>query len=135
MGAVSGWFDDGRVELSPEYLNAEEPGLMELSSEEYGKLVDEKKSFIVFVDQNGCTTADKVREFVKNLASEKKMKVYRMMFSDMKETTLHDDIKYYPSVALVSRGKPVVWLRADSDEDADAYNEETAFREWIGRYL
>ena len=135
VGAVSGWFDDGRVELSPEFLNAEEPDLVDLSVEEYGKLVDEKKSFIVFIDQDGCTTADKVREFVKNLTSERKIMVYRMMFRDMKETSLHDGIKYYPSVALVSHGKPVVWLRADSDEDADAYNDYDAFLTWINKYL
>ena len=135
VGAVAGWFDDNKITIDAEYYNAVEPGLVDLSKEEYEKLIEEKKSFMVFVDQSGCKTADKVRGFVENYAKEQGMKVYKMMFSDVKESSMHDYVKYYPSVVLVSHGKPMVWLRADADEDADAYNEEDAFQEWVGRYL
>jgi hypothetical protein len=63
------------------------------------------------------------------------VKAYRMMFSDVRNSSLHDYVKYYPSVVVVSRGKPIVWLRADADEDSDAYNDEEAFKKWLSKYL
>lgn len=135
IGAISGWFDDKTMIVDAEYYNTDTVGLVDLPVSEYNKLIDDKKSFMVFVDQGGCTTADRLRGYVEKVARERNMKVYKMMFSEMKESSLHDYVKHYPSVALISHGKPVVWLRADSDEDADAYNDENAFRGWLNKYL
>ena len=77
---------------------------------------------MVFVDQGGCKTADNLRGFVLDYAKEKGLKVYRLFFGDMKETSMHDKVKYYPSVVMVSKGRIVGFLRADSDEDAVVYN-------------
>ena len=107
---------------------------MELDSSSYDKLAAEKKSFVVFVDQDGCTTADRLRGFVREYAVSHGVKVYRMMFEEMKKTSLHDEVKYYPSVAVISRGKVVGYLRADADEDADAYNNYEAFEKWIEKF-
>lgn len=134
MGAVSGWFDGQKVTLDPEYIGAE-ADFMELDAAGYDALVAAGKSFVVFVDQDGCTTADRLRGFVSDYAAEVGIKVYRMMFSEVKKTSLHDNVKFYPSVAMVSRGKVVGALRADSDEDAAAYNDYDAFRKWVRKYL
>ena len=104
---------------------------MELTPDLYESLVAEGKSFVVFVDQGGCTTADRLRGFVKDYASSHGIKVYRMFFEDMKKTSLHDFVKYYPSVAVILRGKVMGYLRADSDEDSDAYNNDDAFLTWM----
>ena len=53
------------------------------------------------------------------------------MFSEMKETSLHDFVKYYPSVVIVGEGKVRVFLRADSDEDADKYNDFEVLKSWL----
>ena len=134
MGALGGWFGNTKVILDEEYKGGCD-GYTELSVGDYDKLVAERKSFVIFVDQNGCTTADRLREFVRKWAIEKGVKVYRMMFADVRESALHKYVTYYPSVVIVSKGKPVAWLRADADEDADAYNEEGDFRAWISKYL
>ena len=137
VGLSSGWFSSVNVKFSPEYLCGEncDGEFLDLTSEEYEKLVAEKKSFMVFVDQGGCTTADRLRGFVKDYASSSGIRVYRIDFSDMKETSLHESVKYYPSVVLVSSGKVVGFLRADSDEDSDAYNKYEAFLDWMGKYM
>lgn len=134
VGAVSGWFDNSKVTLDPEYVGAG-TDFMELDAAGYEGLVAAKKSFIVFVDQDGCTTADRLRGFVSDYAVATGVKVYRMMFSEVKKTSLHDNVKFYPSVAMISKGKVVGTLRADSDEDASAYNDYEAFKTWMGRYL
>lgn len=137
MGAVAGWFDDPKVVIDGEYVCDNESGCdyMELTAGEYDELVKTQKSFVVFVDQDGCTTADRLRGYVSDWATSRGMKVYRMMFAEVKESSLHDQVKYYPSVVVVDKGVVRAWLRADSDEDAEMYNNYDAFNEWMGRYL
>ena len=134
MGAVSGWFGSKKVTLDAEYY-ADGAEYMELSADEYEGLVTNKKSFVVMVDQNGCTTADTMREYVTRYMTETGIKVYRMMFEDLKDTTLHDVVKYYPSVVIVDKGRAVGYLRADSNEDAGAYNSYDEFKKWMEKYL
>ena len=135
--AVSGGLGGSKVKLSPEYTceGQCDGEYMELGIEEYEKLVADKKSFMVFVDQGGCTTADRLEGFVKDWAVNKGVKVYRIMFEDMKKTSLYDSIKYYPSVAIVSNGELKGFLKADSDEDSDAYNRYESFEKWVEKYF
>ena len=137
VGAVSGWFDSPKVILDAEYLCGDECDgeFAELSAGEYDQLVADKKSFIVFVDQGGCTTADRLRGYVADFAKENGYRIYRMMFEDVRKSSLHEYVEFYPSVAMVSRGEVIANLRADADEDADAYNDYDEFVEWIRRYL
>ena len=134
VGAASGWFDNHKVKLDAEYY-ADGAEFMELTAGEYEGLIEARKSFVVMVDQSGCTTADRLREYVTQYMAETGILVYKMMFEEVKESSLHEQIKYYPSVAVVSRGKVVAYLRADVDEDAEAYNNYDAFKEWMGKYL
>lgn len=137
VGAASGWFGGGKVVLDAEYYCGEscDGEMMVLTGAEYEELVREGGSFVVFVDQSGCTTADRLRGYVSDYALKVGMKVYRMMFSEARETSLHDYVKYYPSVVVVSKGRVVGYLRADSDEDADMYNDYDAFVGWMKKYL
>lgn len=134
VGAASGWFDSHKVKLDAEYY-ADGAEFMELTAGEYEGLIEAKKSFVVMVDQSGCTTADRLREYVTRYMIETGILVYRMMFTEVKESSLHEKVKYYPSVAVVSKGKVVAYLRADEDADADKYNDYDAFKAWIGKYL
>ena len=137
VGAVSGWFDNSKVVLDAEYLCKDDCDgeYLELSKEDYEKLIKDEKSFIVFIDQGGCKTADTLRSFMVDFARSKGIKVYKMMFEDEKETSLHDTVKYYPSVVMISNGKVVGYLRADSDEDAPMYNNYEDFEKWIRGHL
>jgi hypothetical protein len=72
---------------------------------------------------------------VQDWAVEVGARVYRITFEDMKKTSLHEKVKYYPSVALISDGEVIGYLRADEDADADEYNDYEAFRLWMRRYF
>ncbi|MBQ1387260.1 hypothetical protein IIY68_00455 [Candidatus Saccharibacteria bacterium] len=134
VGAASGWFDSHKVKLDAEYY-ADGAEFMELTAGEYEGLIEAKKSFVVMVDQSGCTTADRLREYVTRYMTETGILVYKMMFEQVKESSLHDQVKYYPSVVVVDKGVVRAYLRADSDEDAEVYNNYNAFREWMEKYL
>lgn len=135
VGATAGWFDDPKVVLSEEFKCSDDCGLVDLMANEYEELVKEGKSFVVFIDQGGCTTADRLREYVTEWGANNGVKVQRMMFEDMKSASLHDLVKYYPSVVMVSQGRVIAYLRADAAEDADIYNDYEAFKEWMSRYF
>ena len=134
VGAVSGWFDDSRVKLDAEYYT-DESELMNLTVDGYEGLIEAKKSFVVFVDQTGCTTADRLREYVMGYMDDVGMSGYKMMFGEMKESSLHEFVKYYPSVVIIDKGRVAKWLRADEDEDAEIYNDYDAFKDWMNKNL
>lgn len=134
VGAVSGWFSEAKVELDAEYF-ADIDGFLEIDAEKYDEMINAKKSFIVFVDQNGCNTADRLREYVLRYAKDKGITISRIMFADMKESLLHNSVKYYPSVAIIEKGDVRTYLRADSDEDAVIYNDYEEFKTWMEKSL
>lgn len=122
-------------EIDFDSLTKWQPGeLVDVSAVEYERMIAEGRSFLVFVDQGGCHTADRLRGFVEEYSEETGKMFYKIMFSEMKETSLHNEVKFYPSVAVVRDGKPIAWLRADADEDADIYNEYDAFYAWMRKY-
>ncbi len=134
FGVRDGWLGGAKVVLSEAYYG-EFTDYQDLSVEKYEELVGKSDSFVLFVDQGGCETAERLRGFVKDWASEKEVKVQRIMFSEMKKTSLHEFVKYYPSVVVVEKGKVRAFLRADSDEDADIYNDYEKFKGWIEKYI
>lgn len=134
MGAVSGWFSDPKIVLDKEYYR-DDAEFMTLEEDEYESLIGAKKSFVVLIDQTGCTTADTLRDYAKHYMEDSDIVMYKMMFEDVKNSSLHEKVKYYPSVAFVANGKVITFLRADSDEDADYYNDYEKFSEWMERYL
>ena len=133
VGAVSGWFDD-KIVLDSEYYG-DGTEMRELTAAQYEELVKAQKSFVVLVDQGGCDTADRLREYVIRFMEEEGIRLEKIMFSEMKNTSLHDNVKYYPSVALISKGRVVYYLRADNDEDVDKYNNYEAFKSWMKEHL
>lgn len=109
--------------------------MSEMTVKGYEAMTKEKQSFVVFVDQTGCVTADKLRAYATAVAKENNVSLYRMMFSEVKESPLGEYVKYYPSVAVIANGEVVGYLKADSDEDSEKYNNEDAFRKWLEQYL
>ena len=139
MGAVSGWFGASKIVLGDEYhcrdQDCDGDNFLELRADEYDNLVNAKKSFVVFVDKDGCVTASKMREFIIEYIDKNNIRFYRIAYEDMKESLLHNKIKYYPSVAIVSNGNVVAWLRSDSDDDTEKYNNREALINWLDTYL
>ena len=137
VGAVSGWFSGPKMVLDQEYICEEGDcgELMNIVWDEYENLISDEGSFVLFIEQDGCTTADRLRGYVQDWAVEVGARVYRITFEDMKKTSLHEKVKYYPSVALISDGEVIGYLRADEDADADEYNDYEAFRLWMRRYF
>ena len=105
--------------------------LVKITASMYDKMIEEKKTFVVFVDQDACTTADTLREYVKKWSDETGQLVYRMMFTEMRKSSLYESVKYFPSVAIITNGEVSKWLNTDSDEDKDKFSSYDSFKSWI----
>ncbi len=109
--------------------------MIDIQKEDYEKLINEKKSFIVMVDKPECYTTADMRARMANFPDDMQFKYYRIMWSQAKESSLHEKIKFVPSVAIVRNGIVVDFLDADSDEDTPKYNESQALQDWINDYI
>ena len=61
--------------------------------------------------------------------------IKRIAFSDIKDTSIGDDIKYYPSFAIFNKGTMVDYLDAESSEDLNYYNSLSDFKDWFTSYV
>ena len=120
--------------LSAEYYGTSEM-LTGLTKDEYEQLLSQKKSFVVMVDKPGCITTPPMRERMANFPANMQFKYYQFMWSEARESSLHEYVTFVPSVAIIREGKVVAWLRADSDEDVDYFNSAEALQGWIAKYI
>ena len=120
--------------LSDEYYGTSEM-LTGLTAEGYEKLLSEKRSFVVMVDKPGCITTPPMRERMANFPDNMQFKYYQFMWSEAKESSLHNYVTFVPSVAIIREGEVVAWLRADSDEDTEYFNSAEALQSWVAKYV
>lgn len=122
-------FHDGRVVLSTEYR--EGGGLGEITTSDLRTMVDEKKSFIVFVSQPDCIAAEKLRGILQELIAEYPIQIFEVSFSDLKESGLASEVRFYPSLIVYRQGEIVDFLDANDGEDTEAYNSLDGLKAWL----
>ncbi|MCR5572502.1 MAG: hypothetical protein K6F57_01870 [Candidatus Saccharibacteria bacterium] len=108
---------------------------IDIKKEDYEKLIEDKKSFVIMVDKPDCYTTADMRQRMNDFPDNMQFKYYRIMWSQAKESSLHEKVKFVPSVAIVHNGEVVDYLDADSDEDTPKYNEARALQDWIKSYV
>ena len=117
------------VKLNAEYYNA--TSVIDIDAAQYEQLIKEEQSFVVMVDNPGCTTTARMREMLTDLPANLQFVYYRIMWQDAKETSLHQYVKYFPSVAIIDHGRVAYYLRADDDADSNYYNDATELKNWL----
>ena len=128
-----GLFGQYSFRLNDEYYNNSEQ--IDITSEEYNELIDDKKSFILFIDQTNCITANGLRDMFNRFTTEHPIQILRIMWPETAETNLRDSVHYFPSVVLINNGKIVDALQADSDEYTKYYNSYDDFSGWLTKNI
>lgn len=108
---------------------------IDIDKDKYEQLIAEKKSFIVMVDKPNCHTTKDMSSFLTSLPSNFQFKYYRLMWSEVRKSSLHGYIKFAPSLAIVKKGEVLAWLDADSEDDAEMFNNADALEKWIRKYV
>lgn len=132
-GAIAVFTRSFSFSLSPEYLGKTD--LIDITAADYDQLIREQKSFLLFVDQDGCDVATTVRKFVAEYSSEKTLSFHHVYFTDIRGTAINKYVKYYPSVVLIANGQVVDFLKANSDDYIAPYTNYDSFKTWIEKYL
>ena len=118
-----------KFRLDGEYYATSE--MIDLDKAGYEDLISQNKSFVVLIDKPGCTTTVAMRENMAAFPSNIQFRYYRMMWDEVKASSLHEKVKFTPSVALIKNGEVTKWLQADRDEDSDYFNSGEALQRWI----
>lgn len=107
----------------------------ELDKNTFDDLINNKKSFAIFIYQPLCTTSYEFNKILTEFANQYQISFYKMSFSDMKETELKEYIKYYPSLVIYHEGEIVDYLDANSDSDSEYYKSVDGFKKWFSNYV
>lgn len=120
-------------DLSAEYH--EQSGFTEIDTEQLKKLIEEKKSFALFIYQPGCITSEDFEKNLTNFSEKEKVKLEKIKFSEARSSGLVGELRYYPSVVLYRDGELVTFLRTDRNDDMSAYDTEAGFVAWWHKYV
>ncbi|MDO4967287.1 MAG: hypothetical protein Q4E70_00760 [Candidatus Saccharibacteria bacterium] len=126
-----------QVVLDSEYVGTDgkQIEMTEISEDVSGVLeglISEKKSFVVYVSLPVCSgvTAE-FKEHVLKFQKENKLSFYYLTSDYVKDTSIYNSIKYFPSVIIYNKGEMVNFLRFDSDEDKGFYSSYDGFSKWF----
>ena len=107
----------------------------EIESDELKVLIETKESFAIFIHQPLCSASYEFNKILVKFAEENKISFYKISFDEMKKTSMHDDVKYYPSFAIYKEGELIDFLDAESDEDLNRYKDKEEFEKWFNSYI
>ncbi len=122
----------------PFYLNDEYYGnssLIEIDNAKLKTLEENKTSFVVFVYLPYCNTSYDFNNNILEFLDTYKMGFYKVLFSNIKDTSIASYVKYCPSVVIYHNGKIVAYLDAGSDKDTTYYESAESFKKWFAKYV
>ena len=95
-------------------------------------LVASKKSFVVYVSLPICSgDAAKFKEYVLDFQKKNHISFYYLTSDYIKDTSLYETVKYFPSVITYKDGKIVNYLKYDADSDLEFYDSYDGFSKWF----
>lgn len=118
--------------LSPEYYGVAEIEPLDLGTLQ--TLIDEEKSFGLFVSQPACQASADLEQYIEEFQETHPLKFYEISFSSIKDAGIIPGLRFYPSFVLFHDGEVVDFLEANSDEDASAYTSTIGFTNWFIQY-
>ena len=118
----------------PFYLDSNYYGIdsiKEIRIDELNRLIDNKKSFAIFIYQPKCITSFDFESVLNEFIEEEKISIYKIAFSDIKDTKIGKSIKYL----VYNKGRMVDFLRANKNEDVKYYLSKKGFKSWFTKYV
>ena len=106
-----------------------------LDTNDLEKLIKNKENFALFVYQPLCITSSDFEKILLEFMSTYKINFCKISFSDIKESSLGEKIKYYPSFVIFKKGEIVDYLESDKDEDIKIYKSSNEFKNWFTKYI
>lgn len=92
-------------------------------------------TYVVFAYNNFCNFSVPCDKIFESFMTKYDIDFIKIPFDKFKETYLYDEVKYAPTIIVVSEGKVITYLDANKDEDLDKYQDEKAFEKWLNNYI
>jgi hypothetical protein len=100
------------------------------------KLIHSKKTFVLYVSLPICNgDAAKFKEYVLSFQKNNHLSFVYMTSDYVKDSSLYQTVKYFPSVIIYKNGEIAKYLRYDSDEDKEFYKSYDGFEKWMRENL
>ena len=122
-----------KFHLNDNYYQKSE--IIKIEDHEYNDLVKSEESFVVFISALLCPAVTDFRDIVNEFSENNNLTIYEINFENLKETSLNKKIKFYPSVAIIKKGKIVRYLDADSKKDKECYESISGLEECLSKYI
>ena len=119
--------------LEDKYYDSSE--FIEIDKSDLEKLIDDKESFALFIYQPACVTSANFEKNLTEFSKDNNLTIYKIAFSNIKDTSLSKYIKYYPSFAIFNKGNIISYLDANSDKDLKYYKSKKDFTDWFTNYV
>ena len=131
-------FNNQNKRIKPFFLEDmyyEQSKVTEIDTNTFNNLIEKKKSFVIFVYQPMCITSSDFESVLNDFLNENTLSIYKIAFSDIKNTDAGKTVKYYPSFIIYEEGKIVDYLEANKDEDVEYYSSKDEFKKWLTKYV
>lgn len=94
-----------------------------------------KDNYILYTYNNFCIFTIPCEDIFKEVMTKYNLDIVSITFEDFKKTDFYKTVNLAPSILIVKEGKIITYLRADSDEDFDRYQDSKAFEEWLDEFI
>lgn len=125
--------DESLFYLDEEYYHNN--AVTEIKMNDLKQLQSEAKSFAVFIYQPMCAASNDFETVLQAFTKEQQLRIYKLPFSEIKGTSLENDILYYPSFVIYHQGNMKAFLDANSDDDLPYYRSKEGFQQWFTQYV
>lgn len=107
------------------------------SLEEFNSLIDEKKTFLLYVYLPGCVSCASFKPVVKEFIDSNNINMYQMNYQIIKDTgnIINKSISYTPSIFIFQEGKLLAYLDPQKEEDKNTYKNVENLSTWINEYI
>lgn len=119
--------------LEDEYYEGN--AFIEIDSDTFNELESNEESFVIFICQQSCSTSNEFEVLLTEFMEENNIIIYKMNFSEIENTSISDDLEYYPSVMLYKNGSLVTNLDAAKDSHIKYYENIDDFSIWFYKYV
>jgi hypothetical protein len=94
-----------------------------------------KENFILFTYNPYCNLPISCEKIFEEFMKKYNIDFISISFSDFKETSYYDNVKYAPSVMIIKEGEVIDYLDANDDKDLQKYQDAKEFEKWLDNYV
>jgi alpha-acetolactate decarboxylase len=124
-------YDGEKIVLDNQYYNKGE--FIDVKSDYISD--NSHKNYVLFVYNMFCSLKIPCENIFQEYMTNNKIDFLSMNIDEYKKTKFYNEVRLAPTVIIVKNNEIVAFLKADSDEDLEKYQDVKEFERWINNYI